>query len=533
MSKLIIAAIPEQDDFTWQVSSEKVPHITLLFLGDADTNQHSEEIVQFVEHAVTTISPFYMDASHRGTLGEHDADVIFFEKGWDFKAVKAFRDQLLTNTYIQQAHSSTEQFLSKTSADQQFPEWTPHLTLGYPKTPAKKPEHDRRIHSVSFDRIAVWFGDYEGPEFRLERKVYDTTEVSMGSMSREEAEELLHFGTKGMKWGVVKAKLGTGVRAVGKGLSIATVAIADSHWRGSVNAPEKQAIVHNAVSEKLNGDNGGIARLNASPKYRGKNLEADAKLKVEYHQDFAKVTDRAHRLAVNDIYGTNYSGTQKAEYVNDVNGPRIEVRDIDAKHAADDIVVIRLRLDKDGKIVEANKAVSNTLAQADSDVVIQGEEFTEGLLHYGVKGMKWGQRSSAPTPGGKRLDAYKEGVAKKNAIATTPKAVTVQTSSSQKGKAKIKTKGGEFQPPSADAISAKKLAQQRSKSGLDSLSNKELKTLSTRMNLEAQVERLSPAQVSQGRKLVNLILANPDKSMEATKQGHSILKKMREMRKAK
>ncbi len=209
MSKLVIVAIPEQDDFVWQVSSEKVPHVTLLFLGDADANVNSEEIVEFVEHAATTISPFYMDADYRGTLGEDEADVIFFEKGWDYKAVSAFRDQLLTNTHIKQAYNSTEQ----------FPEWTPHLTMGYPKTPAKTPERERRIYAVSFDRIGVWFGDYEGPEFRLERKVYDMAEVGMSSMTRAQADELLHYGVKGMKWGKRREPIGNGSVTVETGMT--------------------------------------------------------------------------------------------------------------------------------------------------------------------------------------------------------------------------------------------------------------------------------------------------------------------------
>lgn len=191
MSNFVIVAIPAQDDYVWQVSSEKVPHITLCFLGDADTNPNSQEIVDFVEHAATTMSPFYMDVDYRGVLGPDEADVIFFEKGWDYKAVSNFRDHLLTNTYIKQAYNSTEQ----------YPEWTPHLTLGYPATPARTPDNEHHIYSVSFDRIGVWFGDFDGPEFRLEKKAYDMPGISMSSMTRAEAEELLHFGIKGMRWG--------------------------------------------------------------------------------------------------------------------------------------------------------------------------------------------------------------------------------------------------------------------------------------------------------------------------------------------
>jgi len=330
MSKLVIVAIPEQDDFVWQVSSEKVPHITLLFLGDADANQNSQEIVEFVEHAATMISPFYMDADHRGTLGEDDADVIFFEKGWDFKAVSAFRDQLLTNTHIKQAYNSVEQ----------FPEWQPHLTLGYPETPAKTPEEEhgtryaRRIHSVSFDRIGVWFGDSEGPEFRLKHKVHeDMAEVGMSSMSREEADELLHYGVKGMKWG-------------------------------------------------------------------------------------------------------------------------------------------------------------------------------------------------------KRMGDARSSLAARNAAARAPKEVVV-TTSNVKGKAQIQTKKGQNQPAHQDAITAKAHAQKRSKSGINSMSNKELQELASRMSLEQRVQNLSPTKVSFGKKAVDYIMANPQESTMVAKEGQKIVTTAIRMAKAK
>jgi len=70
--------------------------------------------------------------------------------------------------------------------------------LGYPKTPAKTPERGQHIHAVSFDRIAIWLDDFEGPEFRLKHKFAETGAMSMRAA---EAKELLHYGVKGMKWG--------------------------------------------------------------------------------------------------------------------------------------------------------------------------------------------------------------------------------------------------------------------------------------------------------------------------------------------
>ena len=46
MSNLVIVAIPDENDRVWKVSSEKIPHMTLLFLGDEDEVSDLDQIVQ-------------------------------------------------------------------------------------------------------------------------------------------------------------------------------------------------------------------------------------------------------------------------------------------------------------------------------------------------------------------------------------------------------------------------------------------------------------------------------------------------------
>lgn len=171
-SSLVIVAIPAADDYVWKISSQKVPHLTLLFLGDAEKNDKMADIVQFVEHAVSVCEhgPFMLGMDYRGTLGKDNADVIFFEKDWSFDWIEHFRSQLLQNGSIREAFETSDQFLRKTDdAPDQYAEWNPHLTLGYPDSPAKETDsdQDQRLHWVSFDRIAVWTDDFDGPEFRL------------------------------------------------------------------------------------------------------------------------------------------------------------------------------------------------------------------------------------------------------------------------------------------------------------------------------------------------------------------------------
>lgn len=101
------------------------------------------------------------------------------------------------------------------------------------------------------------------------------------------------------------------------------------------------------------------------------------------------------------------------------------------------------------------------------------------LEHYGVRGMKWGVHRD------------------RSAVEVTPKTAPGR---------KVKATGGKFHEPSQDAIRAAVIRQQAKKSTTDSLSNKELQDLVTRMNLEAQYNNLNHNNVGIGKKLTRLIL---------------------------
>lgn len=196
--QLIIGAVPSEDDPVWKFSSEKVPHLTLLYLGDYPyTDSEMAHITDYVEHAASQLCRFGLEVENRGVLGEQNADVLFFNKRWS-NSIATFRSQLLADPLISKGFHSTEQ----------FPDWTPHLTMGYPTSPAKKDTRDYPGFShVNFDRIALWTGDYEGPTFQLKNHDYGL-EVAMSQVERGRSatgDVLQHYGVKGMRWGVHKA----------------------------------------------------------------------------------------------------------------------------------------------------------------------------------------------------------------------------------------------------------------------------------------------------------------------------------------
>ena len=186
-----IVVIPSKDDYVWNVSSEKVPHLTLLFLNDLSNSPDLKRIEDYISHVVeTSMKQFSLSVIRRGTLGPQDADVLFFNDT-RAKLLEEIRSYLLKDEKIFTAYSSIPQ----------YPEFTPHLTLGYPTAPAKPDTREYPgIGYVHFDRVGFWTGNYTGPEFELK----DNDDLMAGAMNSDIDAVLAHFGVRGMKWGVHK-----------------------------------------------------------------------------------------------------------------------------------------------------------------------------------------------------------------------------------------------------------------------------------------------------------------------------------------
>lgn len=192
--ELVVVAIPREDDYVWKVSSEPVPHMTLLYLGQVDWSpEQIQNVSLFIQHAASQLHRFWMSVDRRGTLGAQEADVLFFDKGINNKLLDRFRTNLLVDRDISTAYQSATQ----------YDQWTPHLTLGYPETPAKPDTRDFGFNGVEFDKIALWTSDSDGPTFQLKSWADDELEVAMSDIQRgTDLEAVLeHHGVKGMKWG--------------------------------------------------------------------------------------------------------------------------------------------------------------------------------------------------------------------------------------------------------------------------------------------------------------------------------------------
>lgn len=273
----------------------------------------------------------------------------------------------------------------------------------------------------------------------------------MGEVEDRGAAFLEHFGVKGMKWGVRKSPEKAAAKAEKK------LVKADKKWEKKQFTLNQGIKRHNEMATLVNAN---IDRFNNDPRWVGKNLLTDKKADQEYTDAFNKeVLEPAFRIAVERVHGTSPSGRLKMDVKKQPDGTlQMYVRKNDAKHADDGMGTYLFSVTYD-----ANGFITSLEPKTDS--MQQADEFVGNFLeHYGVKGMKWGVRKSDVPAGETRV--------------------------TQKGK-KLKGEGGKGLPAHEDAKKAAVSKQKAKGSGLQSLSNQELKDLANRMNLEQQVRQLS------------------------------------------
>lgn len=513
MSNLVIVAVPDENDRVWKVSSEQVPHLTLLFLGDMGAVSNLEQIMLFVEHAAnTTLKRFYLPVDRRGELGNDPdtgpADVLFFKKGrYDFKAVRDFRSTLLQDHNIKTAYDSAQQFDGP---------WQPHLTLGYPETTPANAIPDDQIgtfYDVCFNKIAVWTGDFEGPEFLL-KDYWDEFDVLDYPMDVA-MSDLEHHGVKGMRWGVRTVDVASGAKAVGRaakstGGTVGKAAGATSRFVRDVNFEAKvengkarEAVIGGASKSFHKEDLPAVkARHGDYAKLRNRAKKPFSKEAKAYRQDARETYVKRLESTANSM--KNASGTRQYTIrergiEQPAQGGRLpqskhfwDVSSREVTHAfADDFTRLELVMDEEGYISDLKQVeIETTMAQtadlgaaflAHQGIKISasdlGSQFV--LEHFGVKGMRWGQRKMPPS-------------------AVTPTA-TSKVPHGAKRKTKIQTEGGENHPAHEDAIKVAEARAKLGKSGSSALSNKELRDVANRLQLEQQVAQLTS---SKGRKFV-------------------------------
>ena len=356
--------------------------------------------------------------------------MLFFTKDIPWQLVD-FRETLKYNQEISMAYNAIPQRT----------EWKPHLTLGYPETPAKPDDWDPMgTQYVSFDKIAVWYGDSEGSEFLLtpNPKPSGMDSPSIAAWADAVGNALAHHGIKGMKWGVRKSPEKQDAAWQKKNLGIST----RKQKRGKF-----QPKIDKVVIAKANRVYKGKAK-EINKRWTRKDRKANkAQYEKEHYDAWTKELKK-----VTDALPPSPSGKLQFEFRHTPDHWGIYVKDV--KHADDHLLFTPVR-NADGEIIDVKESA-----------MAQGEDTVSDILaHHGIKGMKWGVRRS------------------KQELAVSDDAATA---------AAAKTKAKEQGP--------------------QALSNKEMRDLVTRMQLEQQLKNVTPATRTQkGAKFAANLLVNTGK----------------------
>lgn len=194
----VLALIPRDDDPISAASSEDLTHMTLVWLGDA--SDLSEEDVATLTSVAEEWSNepegnLHAGVEGRETLGNEGADVVRLEGD----GIRAFRNGIAEDARVAPIMARVKQ----------FPEWLPHITMGYPDSPANA---EYEGETVEFDRLVFWNGTERIPFALGEESPVDeepeVEETEAEPTDEEMAAGLDEMGEEPIPWHGVLAPLG-------------------------------------------------------------------------------------------------------------------------------------------------------------------------------------------------------------------------------------------------------------------------------------------------------------------------------------
>lgn len=219
-------------------------------------------------------------------------------------------------------------------------------------------------------------------------------------------EALAHFGVKGMKWGVRKSESGGGSGGGGgergkirRGLTKANVAT-DAGAKIIREGEKKLIFLPNknradAASRTQTRMLGAARRVNKDPEFKGKDIKNNPELKSKY---FEKLKEEAKTIYAEEL---NISRTEAwGEFLSvdtsattqqmRINAAVDKIRHADGDADKETLLELNFVTDDLGHVTDIK--VPNKYLKHE---MFEDNEHT--LMHYGVKGMKWGVRNDNPT----------------------------------------------------------------------------------------------------------------------------------------
>ena len=166
----VIVLLPAADDPIRDIASGDHPHTTLFYLGDESTDmERLQELVQNLARTGYTYPPAFDRIAGEGYLGENRAHVYFLDGSF--------------SASVRELAEGDQWLMDELAKAEQFPNWTPHITIGYDDAPGNLPE--TYPEGVVYDRIAI-FSEGEVIEFPF---VFDEPEGEAVTAAAEPEDE--------------------------------------------------------------------------------------------------------------------------------------------------------------------------------------------------------------------------------------------------------------------------------------------------------------------------------------------------------
>lgn len=144
------------------------------------------------------------------------------------------------------------------------------------------------------------------------------------------------------------------------------------------------------------------------------------------------------------------------------------------------------------------------------------------LTHWGIKGMRWGIRRYQ-NKDGTLTTAGKKRYAKEMAKLKEEERVAKNQQRTKAKLDKLEEKRREIEAIKSGKPVPKPAEKQAHKTGIKDMSDEELRSVVTRLQLEQQYRQLRPEQVSAGKKFANKVM-NDVVAPAATEVGKNMLK---------
>lgn len=279
----VIVALPAAMDPIRLIGDED-KHATLMYFGETATLPEGakEELLSTVEVVSKMSMPFGERVVDISRLGSENPPALVAMLS--NRCLEKIRNTFTVNPAVAGYLTNTEQ----------FPTFTPHVTLGYPDYAGEAEIRPmaKQVRYVQFDRLAVW---WNGEQFEFPLSQYHDRMDDEAAWADDLADSysaqlqlddfLAHYGVKGMRWGVVRQ-----LKGMAPGDRDAFIKTKDAKWLAKVEANPKLSKISRVAARDATRQ---TKKLKADYKAQGLNIKKDSLARTRYDTELKGILENS------------------------------------------------------------------------------------------------------------------------------------------------------------------------------------------------------------------------------------------------